>query len=807
LLISGEAGVGKTRLVQEFSARQRWEGIRVLEGRCYEFERLLPYQPVAEALRSLPPALASSVAAELPEWISAQVALMAPDLLGRQPDLALAPASQPGQEQTRLFEGICRFLALLAARESLLVVFEDLQWATESTLELLHYLARQLNDQPLLFVGSLRPEAVPAAHPLAAIGRRLERDGLARRLRLPRLSAAEVETLIGQLSGEGDRIRPLAQRLYQETEGNPFFLIESIRTLFERGDIRLEGGVWQADFARLSQAELPLPTTVGETILARVLRLREDTQDAVRLASVVGKEFDFAVLQGAWAQGEERSLVALDDLLRQQLIAEGTGPSDADYAFTHHKIQEVIYGGLSLHRRLHLHGKVGAAMERCAAGNVGELVGDLAFHFEQACLLDRNLTEKAVDYLQQAGDAASASYAHREAINFYQRALASLDDAPSARDGGRFRQQATARLQERLGDALGSIGSRGAAQSAYRLALDDTHENEPLQRSQLYLKLAALINRAEDDKAWLIVDAAEAALGDQPEDPTSDWWEAWLEVQIQRAMLRYTRMEPQEMNSLVRRIRPAVEAHGNPVQRSWLFGLLGNSGFGIDRYVPTAQTLDYCKASLVAAQEAGDHRRLYMARFQLGFALLWAGRLDEAEANLSESLDCALRAGMLDDQLVCLVYLTLLSRKRLRVREAEALALRSLKLAQQAELPYYIVPSRGTLAWVAWREGDVPKAENEGRIALQIWQERETGKYPFVWTALWPLIGVAMARQELSRAIGHVDLLLDEKQQRLPEAMTAALQAATTAWSKGQQDQAREHMNKAAAVAADLGYL
>jgi tetratricopeptide (TPR) repeat protein len=195
------------------------------------------------------------------------------------------------------------------------------------------------------------------------------------------------------------------------------------------------------------------------------------------------------------------------------------------------------------------------------------------------------------------------------------------------------------------------------------------------------------------------------------------------------------------------------------------------------------------------------------AQFRLGFALLWLGRLDEAEALLRDSQAFAQRAGILNDQLLCLVYLSILSRKRLRVQEAKTLSLQSLDLAEQAEAPHYVVASRGTLAWVAWREGDVSRAENEGQIALQLWQELEVARYPLMWTTLWPLIGVALTRRELSRAIGYVDLLLDEKQQRLPELMTTALQAAITAWDEGQEDQARKHMDRAAAIASDLGYL
>ena len=428
LLITGEAGVGKTRLAQAFADARRWQGARVLTGRCYEFERLLPYQPVAEALRALPSAAAEAAADAVPAWVIAQVSRLAPDLF---PQILASPGKASGQqggEQEQLFEGVSRFLARVTSQEPLLLVFEDLHWATDSTLQLLHHLTRTLAHQPALIVSTLRPEAVPPAHPLATLGRRLERDGLARRLQLSRLSAAAVAALIGQISGAGEAAGPLAERLYQETEGNPFYLIQTVKALFEAGAIRVEAGVWEADYAALSRARLPLPAGVGETIAARVGRLSESTQDAVRVAAVAGREFDFDLLKGAWGKGEEATLAALDDLLRHRLIGEAA--AGADYAFTHHKIQEVVYEGLPRHRRLYLHGQVGLALERWLGAEAGPRAAELALHFEQARQLDAGLTDKALTYLLQAGRQAERQSANQEAIAYFQRGLDIVHSLP-----------------------------------------------------------------------------------------------------------------------------------------------------------------------------------------------------------------------------------------------------------------------------------------------------------------------------------------------------------------------------------------
>jgi ABC-type oligopeptide transport system substrate-binding subunit/DNA-binding SARP family transcriptional activator len=437
ILISGEAGVGKTRLVEEVAQHLRWQGVRVLWGRCYEFERLLPYQPVAEALRAILPTVTSAELAAFPTWTVAEVARLVPEMVEHFPDLE-APASIPSdQEQARLFDGVARFLAEMSSHSALLVVLEDLHWASESTLQLIHYLVRHhsagltasLAGHPVLMVGTFRPEAVGQEHPLLTLQRQLSQERLCQSLRLSRLSPKAVEAMVLEMSGAGEAVVPLAGRLYQETEGNPFFLMEIVKALFETDAIRLEGRAWQGDFSQISEGELPLPAGVSEAIQARVHRLGDDAQEALHLAAVLGREFDFDLLNTVWGRGEGATLEALDDLLRHRLIDEGSGAMGRDYAFAHHKIQEIVYAGMPRRRRGHAHAQVGAALESLYGTTEAEtLAGELAFHFEQGRQLDKALTEKAISYLLQAGDRARGLYAHQEAIDYYQRALALLKE-------------------------------------------------------------------------------------------------------------------------------------------------------------------------------------------------------------------------------------------------------------------------------------------------------------------------------------------------------------------------------------------
>ncbi|HUS69335.1 MAG TPA: ABC transporter substrate-binding protein [Anaerolineae bacterium] len=426
VLVSGEAGLGKTRLVEEFAQHARWQGARVLWGRCYEFERVLPYQPVAEALGAILTALVPSELQSFPAWAMAQVARLVPEVAEERADLPVTPATATDQERARLFEATARILWELCSAAPILVILEDLQWASESTLQLVHYLVRHLSGHQALMVGTFRPEAVEEGHPLRALQQQLNQEGVCQTLRLSPLSSGDVEAMIAELSGAGEAIAPLAERLFRETEGNPFFLTEMVRALFEIGSIHLDGDVWKGDFVRLSEGTVPLPGRVSEAIETRVRRLNETTQEALRVAAVLGREFDFDLLDAVWGRGEEPALEALDDLLRHRLVEEGTGAMGRDYAFTHHKIQEVVYAGIPRRHRQHAHAQAGLALERLYGPQANDWASEVAFHLQEGARYDETLTERAITSLLAAGDRARGMYAHEEAVVHYQGALALL---------------------------------------------------------------------------------------------------------------------------------------------------------------------------------------------------------------------------------------------------------------------------------------------------------------------------------------------------------------------------------------------
>jgi ABC-type oligopeptide transport system substrate-binding subunit/DNA-binding SARP family transcriptional activator len=428
VLISGEAGVGKSRLVEEFSKQKRWQGVEVLYGRCYEFERMLPYQPVIDALHSILLFLSKVELESLPNWVIRELAHLVPELAERtgKPSYRLQESWE--QERNQLFAAILAIVISLGTRGGRLLVIEDLHWASEATLQLLHYLVRNLDETAVLIVGTFRLEGSSERQPALEMVDQLEREDLAKRIQLAPLRQGEIEQLVMEMSGGGAEMLHLAQWLYLETEGNPFFLMESVKALFEAGMLRLEEGTWQGDFQRMQAWKSSIPAGISQLIQNRIQRLDEASLETLTLAAVIGREFDFDLLCAAQGQGEETTLTAIDKLLRSRIIEEGRNPVEPDYIFSHHKFQEVVYQTIPARRKSRMHDCVAQTLERMYPEQPARLFAELAFHYLRAGRQNHDYIEKSIAYSIAAGDQARILYAHHEAIDHYQQALSLLDE-------------------------------------------------------------------------------------------------------------------------------------------------------------------------------------------------------------------------------------------------------------------------------------------------------------------------------------------------------------------------------------------
>ncbi|MBN1977444.1 MAG: AAA family ATPase [Anaerolineae bacterium] len=411
VFVDGEAGVGKTRLVEELGQHVRQLGYRVVRGRCYEYECALPHGLLADVLRAALYVAGESVLERLPDWQVAELVRLAPEFAERFPSLPVLSLSAD-QQQERLFEALTLFLLDLARERPLLLVLEDLHWVGDSALAWLHYLARRLMQSPILLLSTYRLEGTDPASPLLGLVLDLEREGRAVRLDLGRLSQEMLSRWMAGADGS------LVSRVHHQTEGNPLFVLETLRSLFEEGKVSLVEGRWVEATAL---ASLPIPISVRQVVQRRIGRLSPQAREMAAIAAVIGRAFDFDVLQQVLGQDEGEALEALDELLRYHLFREGKAPAGGDYEFGHNLTREAIYLDLHYRRRRRFHRLVAEAME-CLYACRPDRAGEIAYHFERAAE-----TERALAWMVEAGEQARRNYRPREALAYFQRAANLLD--------------------------------------------------------------------------------------------------------------------------------------------------------------------------------------------------------------------------------------------------------------------------------------------------------------------------------------------------------------------------------------------
>ena len=405
LLLSGEAGIGKTRLAETLLTEVGQQGNATAIARCYAVEGEMAYTPIINWLRAdvFRPALETLDTV----WLT-EVARLLPVLLLERPGLPPPSPLKEDWQRQRLFEALAR--AFLGTNGPLLLLLDDLQWCDRETLAWIHYLLRFDPYARLLIVGTQRLQERLINQPLESLLVSLRRDGQVSEIPLGPLDAVETAALAEYVAGR--TISPdLAAHLYQETEGNALFVVETIRM----GVTELQGLEQPpGDLAPLSP-QAPLSPTIQDVIAARLEQLSPSARELVNVAAVIGRAFTYAVLKQVSGADEDVLVQALDEMWERRIIREqGTD----GYDFSHDKLREGAYAALSRARRRLLHRRVADAIEQLSGSSQDSHIMDLAYHFYEG-----GAWEKAWKYGQRAGEQAQAMYAPRAAIEQFTRAL------------------------------------------------------------------------------------------------------------------------------------------------------------------------------------------------------------------------------------------------------------------------------------------------------------------------------------------------------------------------------------------------
>ncbi len=456
LLLAGEAGIGKSRLIAEIKTGIRRDAMLTLQGNCFEPDRSLPYGPLIDALRAL---LAIVTPTELMRdagTYATEYARLLPELVAYLPPGAIAPLISPEQEKRRLFEALVHLLSRLSARQPLLLVAEDIHWADDTSLEFLTFLARRLPQLPILLLLTYRSDEqhTQLQHFLA----QLDRERLASEIALAPLSSAEVEEMLHVIFQLQRPVRhEFLDAMYNLTEGNPFFIEEVLHALLADDEIYYSSEGWE----RKPLNDLNIPRSVQDAVRRRSEHLSVAARQILAFAAVVGQRFEFALLQHLCGCEEAALLDLLKELIAAQLVVE---QSAERFAFRHALTRQAVYSELLERERRTMHRTIAAALEVLYADELESHLSELAYHTCQAGEWTRSL-----EYAHQAGERALALYAPHAALEQFTQAVNAAHHlgvpvAPAI-------YQARASAYETLGDFE-------HARSDLEIALTLAHEND-----------------------------------------------------------------------------------------------------------------------------------------------------------------------------------------------------------------------------------------------------------------------------------------------------------------------------------------
>jgi DNA-binding CsgD family transcriptional regulator len=496
-LISGEAGVGKSRLAAEVKHAARDHGFQLIEGQCFEADQSYPYALVLELARVFFTCIAGPSPAtddDLRELVR-----LLPDLALQFPDVAPIPPARvanPEQERRRLFTLLTRLLTDQASQQPLLIAVEDAHWCDESSLEFLLALARRCAQQPifLLFTHRTEDSSPVLTHWVA----QLERERLTLNLALRRLSLAETADMAQAiLSASYPLNATLVADLYALTEGNPFFVEETLKSLVATGELRRMDGAWtRRSDTRHARGLTVVPMSVQDAVRRRVARLSEEARQALTLAAAAGRRFDFALLQEALHLREDQLIPLMKELIAAQLVVE---EAPDQFVFRHALTREAIYSQLLARERRSLHRVLAEALEALSPSPSlrDAHLTDLARHFYAA-----GAWAQALEYEARAGEKALALYAPRAAVEHLNHAVDSAHQADITVPGAIY--LARGQAHETLGDFERARDDYESAQDAAQVANDGALEWQSMMAlgflwsERNYAQAGAWLLRARD---------------------------------------------------------------------------------------------------------------------------------------------------------------------------------------------------------------------------------------------------------------------------------------------------------------------
>ncbi|UCE06727.1 MAG: DUF2791 family P-loop domain-containing protein [bacterium] len=853
VFVTGEAGSGKTTLIHAFihRAQKLHTDLIVASGKCDAHTGIGdPYLPFRDVLRLLTSdvegpweagAITRDHAIRLWNLLSHSVQALVddgPDLIdtfvpseglvrrsihfarGRAEWLTqlkklverkTATATVSNLQQSDLFNQYASLLQTLSREQPLLLIVDDLQWADAGSISLLFHLGRRIEGNRILVLGAFRPAEITLRrsgerHPLESVVNEFRRVFGEFQIKLDQAEGrhfvnAFIDTEPNQLSAS------FRDTLFRQTEGHALFTVELLRSMQDMGALTQDAeGQW------VEGSELnwnTLPARIDAVLGERIGRLPENLKKVLTLASIEGEEFTAEVVARLHGTDEREMIQLLSaeldkrhNLVNALGIQRKNGQRLSQYRFRHVLFQKYLYTSLDEVERLYLHEEVGTVLENLYGEQADEIAVQLALHFREA-----GMTEKTLNYLIKAADQAKRVFANEEAIDHFQQALILMKQASWHASQLEQREKLMAQVLESLGDVQELTGLHDEARASFQEALSQVSKPAAIWQARLHRKIGKTLEiQCRYQESLQAYEMAETSLDQQPDKVELDWWHEWIEIHNDRLWLHYVQDQLNEMSKLAEKAQYAIEQYATPAQRSRFFLGLLFIAFRRDRYVISDETMSYAQTAFSASQESGDPSAVILAQFNLGFTCLWYGDLDRAEKNLKQALDLTEKSGNVEFQSRCLTYLTVVFRKRDLIEQVQDCISRCEEIATTGQMYIYIAMAKANRSWVAWHEGSLTEAEEQGQAALELWKKVKF-VYPFKWAALLPLMAASVAQDQIAEAIDYARTLLDSTQMCLPDELTEIVEKAINTWDNNDIKETRNNLDHAIELAQQMEYL
>ena len=480
VLLSGEAGVGKTRLTREAANLATQRGQLVLTGHCLEMDGAPPYQPLIEQIEHASRLVTEEAMRQTLGENAPELSKLMPELRQRFQDIPEPVPLPPEQERRYLLHGVGEFINRGAEGQPIVLIFEDLHWADTSTCILLRYLADRLKESRVLMIGTYRESELETTKPFSRTLQELNRERLVEDLQLSSLDRQQVEEM---LSPKANQPPPseLTDLVYSETEGNPFFVEELYRHLLESGKMFTESG----EFASAIEiADTEVPRGVRLIIGERLERVSDDCRTALTIGAVIGHQFNFEVLLSAASKLDDDDLLdALDEAMAASLVTDRSKDREAVYGFGQEQVRQTLLSALSFPRRQRMHLRVADALESYAGEDASKYAGEISHHLYQAGAAADE--EKTIRYLLQAAERAVSAIAFEDALRQFDLALSILPES---------RTEEIARIHSRRASALTGTEKFDDALDVLKSAIEmlepgELQDDLILQRCRLLLDI------------------------------------------------------------------------------------------------------------------------------------------------------------------------------------------------------------------------------------------------------------------------------------------------------------------------------